>query len=252
MRPPSTHNKTSLNRRNFLNNTLRLVVLGSILPLQEACKNKPSKEQASSDPKSPETPVNNPFTSTKTKRIRKKWNRESLVVNTKTRTVHFPTSKVYKYYDEIKPKHLQVISVASWATALKEPVKWNKEQSGNILEILSLQHLRKGINDKSLKEATSTLAKAFTPACSNKKGVNQNMMNFRLHELMLQLLTLNTAIPDRWRVFNSLVKKPPRLRRRQKWMENEVNFNQRVSYILKRQNDYITRLTKRAGKYSFT
>jgi hypothetical protein len=78
------------------------------------------------------------------------------------------------------------------------------------------------------------------------------MMNFRLHELMLQLLALNTAVPDKWRVFNSTVKRPPRLRKRQKWMETEINFTKRVKYIQEHQNDYMARLTKRATKYSFT
>jgi len=81
-----------------------------------------------------------------------------------------------------------------------------------------------------------------------------NFTNFRLHELMLQLVALNNLIPqsEKWVTFNAKVKKPPLLRKRQKWMETEANFNERVNYIQTRRNDYITRLNQRAKKYSFS
>jgi len=65
---------------------------------------------------------------------------------------------------------------------------------------------------------------------------------------------LNNTIPpaNKWQAFNEKVKKPQALRKRQKWMETETNFNERIKYILDRQNDYITRLAQRALKYSFT
>ncbi len=249
MRQPLTHNKTSLNRRRFISNTVRLLVLGSIFPLQEACNNKSSKHPAGPGK---DSTAKKSQGSKKTPNNRKKWMHEGLVMNTQTHVMHFPTSKVYTYYDEIKPTHLREISLVTWVATLQGPVRLNREQSGNILEILTLQHLKQGVNDEYLNAATDTLAKAFTPAGENSKAVNLNTMNFRLHELMLQLLSLNTSIPDKWQVFNSKVKKSAILRKRQKWMETETGFNDRVKYIMDHQSDYMNRLTARARKYSFT
>ena len=239
----------SINRRSFVANTAKIVALGTLLlPLAEACNNKKSSTPSTKDngTKKPSQPSS--------KKKRKSWTHESLVMNSKTGVLHFPTSKLYRYYDEIKTSHLQNISLATWATQFQEPVKLHKQQSGNILEILTMQHLRQGVNDQSLTSATNTLAKAFTTSCENAKGFNFNSNNFRLHELMLQLIALNSGIAatDKWTTFNSKVKRPETLRKRQKWMEAEPSFTERVNYILNRQNDYITRLTQRAAKYSFS
>ena len=246
MSHPVSNNKSSFNRRHFISNTIKLAVLGSILPLEEACNNKSSKK---------EPPVaGKKTTHTSQKKPRKKWSYEKLVMNSKTKVIHFPTSRLYTYYDKIFPEHLQEVSLATWASQLQEPVRLHKEQSGNILEILAMQNLGNGINDDSLTAATETLSKAFTKECENSKGINSNTFNFRLHELLLQLIALNTGIAaaDKWNVFNNKVKKPEALRKRQKWMETETNFNERINYILNHKNDYITRLNQRAEKYSFS
>ena len=244
---PNTNN--AFNRRRFISNTFKLAVLGSLItPIEEACNN--NKGSAKKEP---------PVTSTKSthqskKKPRKKWSYEKLVMNSKTKVMHFPTAKVYTYYDEIIPKHLAEVSLATWASQLQEPVRLNKEQSGNILEILAMQNLHNGINDDSLNAAIDTVAKAFTKDCENSKGVNLNAMNFRLHELMLQLIALNRSISAeaKWQTFNNKVEKPEQLRKRQQWMASESNFNERVKYISDHQNDYANRLTQRAAKYSFT
>ena len=250
MRGKKNRKANSIDRRSFVGTTVKLVTLGTILmPLVQACNNNKSSKPILHDPEKDKK-----GTTASSKKPRKKWNHESLVMNSKTQVMHFPTSKVYTYYDEIKPNHLQEISLAAWASQLQEPVRLHKLQSGNILEILSLQNLRQGVNDEFLSAAADTLSKAFTAACENSKGVNVNTSNFRLHELMLQLLALNTGITgtDKWQVFNSKIKKPSTLRKRQQWMATEANFNERVKYILDHQNDYMTRLTERAKKYSFT
>ncbi|MFI5133573.1 MAG: hypothetical protein ACHQEB_04515 [Chitinophagales bacterium] len=242
------NDKKYFNRRHFISNTIKLAVLGSILiPVEEACKNK------SPQPTTPPPDKGNQKPHAK-KTSRKKWNYEKLVMNSKTNVMHFPTSKLYTYYDEIIPKHLTEISLATWASQLQAPVRLNKGQSGSILEILAMQNLAKGINDDSLSAATDTLAKAFTKDAEDSKGKNLNTLNFRLHELILQLIALNKTIPaeSKWQTFNAKIKKPEQLRKRQKWMETEMNFNERVNYILDHQNDYITRLNKRAAKYLFT
>ncbi len=239
MSRPPLHTKQSFDRRRFIGNTIKLVVLGSILPTA-ACNNGTSEKVAAKT-----TAIKQ---STKRKRIRKKWKHESLVMNSKTKVIHFPTSRMYKYYDEIKPKYIKEVAVATWTLQLRRPVRLNKQQSGNITEMLALRELGKGVNDQSLAAATNTLSVAFT-----KEYEKENIMNFRLHELMLQLITLNNMVPAnlKWKTFTTKVVKPPQLRKRQKWMETENNFNQRVKYISQRSADYKTRLSNRAKKYSF-
>jgi hypothetical protein len=181
------------------------------------------------------------------KKPRKKWNHESLVLNTRSKVLHFPTALVYTYYDEIKPSHLQELKPGSWSPGVETSSHLNKEQSGNILEILTLKELSTEINTTTLVIAIDTLSHAFTDQYENA-----NNKNFRLHELMLQLIALNDLIPadQKWLTFNAKIKRPPALRKRQTWMATEDNFMQRVSYISERRNDYILRLQKRASRYS--
>ena len=252
MKGKQNHANQPINRRNFLGDTVKVIALGSLLaPILDACNNK---KKSKTTPTGNDTVGNGKTSHRGKKNPRNKWSHESMVMNTKTKVVHFPTSKVYHYYDEIKSNHLQEISLAGWVSQMQGEVHFNREQSGNILEILTLRNLMQGVNDEYLNAATNTLAMAFSPACDNAKGVNANTTNFRLHELMLQLITLNTGIPttDKWQVFNSKIKKPTSLRKRQQWMASEINFNDRVKYILDRQPDYMNRLTERARKYSFT
>jgi hypothetical protein len=233
----------SKSRRRFISNTIKLTVLGTVLgPLQQSCNSKKPGE-----PGHPKDEKKKPGTASNNKR--KKWSHEGLVVNSKTGVMHFPTAKVYHYYDEIKPNHLQAVSLADWTNQLQEPKRLNKEQSGNIVELLTMQTLKGNFTSTSFVIAVDTLSTAFLPPYEKA-----NTLNFRLHELMLQLITLNSQIPNdqKWLTFNSKVKKPAQLRKRQKWMESETSFNERVNYILSHEEDYLVRLSKRAAKYSFS
>lgn len=248
----SHHRIPFLHRRHFLSTTFKIAALGSVLiPFTEACKGKDSGKT-----------VPGPGTKTGTgdkekrppKKQRTKWSRETLVINNKTNVLHFPTSRLYTYYDEIKGPHLQPVALAAWAAQLGGEVHFHKQQSGNILEILCLRELQAGINDASLSSAAETLARAFSSDCDNAKGLNLNSTNFRIHELMLQLVSLNNSIhaAEKWAYFSSRVKKPAQLRKRQQWMESETRFMERVNYILNQKNEYLSRLNQRAGKYIFT
>lgn len=237
----------SINRRSFVGTTAKLVTLGTLLmPLVEACGNKKSSHTGSTGPDTTRGKVSKNISK---KHPRKKWNHESLVMNTKSNVMHYPTAKVYAYYDEIKPNHLQEMSRAAWNPQSENAPKLNRQQSGNIMEILTLQELGKEINDSTLIIAIDTLSIAF-----GKEYEKANATNFRLHEMMLQLIALNSLIPmdQKWETFTAKVVKPAQLRKRQKWMETETSFNERIKYILDRQNDYKTRLAERARKYSFT
>ncbi len=238
--------RQTINRRNFVGNTVKLVTIGSLLmPIVEACGNKKSSNTGTGGP---DTTKGKTSKNRSSKHPRKKWSHESLVMNNKTRVIHFPTALVYTYYDEIKPNHLQKISRATWNPNAENSPRLNKEQSGNIMEILTLQELGKDINDTTLIIAIDSLSIAF-----REEYEKANARNFRLHELMLQLVALNNAIPadQKWVTFNAKVKRPEQLRKRQAWMSTETKFNDRVNYILQHRNDYTSRLNKRAAKYSF-
>jgi hypothetical protein len=245
---PAKKYKSAIHRRKFISNTVKLAILGSVLPIT-SCGDKSEKTK-----KDPGIRENKPPDITKPRgknTKRKTWSHEGLVMNTKTKVLHFPTNKVYSYYDEIKPGHLQEVGLTAWASQLDGPARLNKDQSGTIVEILAMQDLKQGITDESLKQAVGSISKAFDKECENSKGINSNNYNFRLHELMLQLIALNNTIPasEKWNVFNERTKRPSGLRKRQFWMQNEESFNERVKYILDRREEYVTRLSKRAAKY---
>lgn len=241
----------SSRRRRFLLDTCKIAILSMIIPLSEACNNKSKTTKTGKN----DTTKTGTTTTTRSKKNRKKWSYEGLAVNSKTKVMHLPSGKIYHYYDEIKSSHLQTVSLAGWAATLDGGAKINKQQSGTILEILALQELKNdGINDASLTRSAGILSKAFSEEINSRSGRNMNETNFRLHELMLQLIVLNNSIPkeSKWQEFNSKIKKPGTLRKRQTWMSGEAQFAERVNYISERRNDYQSRLTARAGKHSFT
>jgi len=250
MKQPPRYSNPSFGRRRFIGNTIKLTLLAGILsPLEQACKNKSQKPDITGPGNTKEKEKAH---TAKNINSRHKWNYEKLVVNSKTNVVHLPTSSVYIYYDEIK--NTRDVSVGDWENQVQGKLRFNKDKSGNILEILSLQKFKNVVDDNSLNSAMNTLAKAFGKECENSKGFNSNTTNYRLHELMLQLVVLNNSIPAtaKWKTFNEMVKKPAHLGKRQSWMENETNFNERVKYIQEREDDYKKRLSQRASKHSFT
>jgi hypothetical protein len=251
MKQPPAHSNPSSDRRRFIGNTIKLALLAGIVsPLEQACNN--NKSTNPDNPETGNTKNKNQTHTAKRKSTRKKWNQEKLIVNAKTNIVHLPTAVVYNYYDEIR--NTRNVNMNNWENEVQGQMRLNKEQSGNILEILSLQKLRNEVNDDSLNAAMNTLAKAFGREYENKKGINHNTTNYRLHELMLQLVALNNNIAgdNKWQAFNERVKKPQKPGKRAKWMETETVFNDRIRYIREREADYKKRLNQRASKYSFT
>lgn len=246
---------TANGRRTFITDTFKVVVLGAVLgPMTIACKSNNDTRKAA-DKKDGNKPTGKGSQPNRTRhKDRKQWTHEKLVMNTKTKVVHFPTARQYHYYDEIKAGHLQEISLAAWASTMTADMRFNRERSGNILEILAMNDLSKGIDTGSLTTATQTLSRAFAKDMTNSKGIHCNMYNFRVHELLLQLISLNESIPlgNKWQTFGSMVVKPPQLRKRQQWMSSEADFNERVRYIIDHQNEYLTRLQERASRYRFT
>lgn len=242
MEHSTEHSKKQFDRRRFIGNGLKITLLaGLISPLEQAC---------TSNTKSTDKKKTKDKTTTTKKNTRRKSTTEKLLINAKTNVVHLPTASFYVYYDEIK--NSKNVDLANWESQVSGQVKFNKNKSGNILEVLSLQKLRNGIDDNSLNSAMNTLAIAFSKDCENTKGVNLNLSNYRLHELMLQLITLNKYTPFKWSTFNDMVRRPEKIGKRQSWMADENSFNQRVKYIQERETEYKNRLTKRASKYNLT
>lgn len=234
-------------RRQFLGTTLKLAVLGTLIaPLEEACNSK--KKEPGTDGRPPVTDKNKQPRGTK--KPRTKWHQGGLVMNSKTGILHLPLAAAYTYYDTIKPEHLEAVDQSNWEGKLGEEVRFNKQQSGTILEILALQPLKGGVDATSLDRSLQILARAFSPACQDAKGRDLNERNFRLHELALQLIALHPGIADKWGYFTQLVKKPASLRKRQSWMGSPAAFSERTNYIAARQAAYADRLQKRANRYT--
>jgi len=237
------HSKNQPGRRRFISNGIKVALLTSLLsPLEQACNIK----SKNTDKKKTTRKTNTVSKNDK----RKKSTAERLLINSKTNVIHLPTASFYVYYDEIK--NSKNVNISDWESLVQGQPRFNKNKSGNILEILCLQKLRSGIDDNSLDSAIHTLSIAFSKECENSKGVNLNTTNYRLHELMLQLIALNNNMPSKWNTFNQMVSKPQKIGKRQSWMADENNFDQRVKYILDRETDYKSRLAKRAAKYNLT
>ena len=141
---PPDHNKLPFDRRRFIGNTIKLVAFAGIVsPLEQACKSKSSQQNTTIiDTATKKTKPSTHVAKHTTRRH--KWNQEKLVINTKTNVAHLPTAAFYNYYDEIK--HTRDVNIGSWENQVQGEVRLNKDKSGNILEILSLQKLKKWEN----------------------------------------------------------------------------------------------------------
>lgn len=183
-------------------------------------------------------------------RMRKVFFANKLILNTKTKVVHLPTEKIFTHYQDIAVKNQKVIELANWEEELKT-THFNKEKSGIILELLALQKLTTGINDKNLAATTNTLAMVFSPPY-----MDNNIYNFRVHDLLLHTIALNNSISPnlKWNEFrlataginyNSYSGLPQRM----KWLKTEIEFNNQVNYIINNRTTYMSRLKERAIKY---
>ncbi|MES1219861.1 MAG: hypothetical protein ABUT20_30450 [Bacteroidota bacterium] len=149
-----------------------------------------------------------------------------------------------------------MLDLKTWETVVKSPVHFNKEKSGIMLEVLALQKLDTGINNHNLAAAANTLAMAFTETYKASDGSIINKFNFRLHDLLLQTITLNDSIPSfqKWERFQSTTGKiyyneADRLPKRMKWLMTEQDFNKQVNYILDNKTKYEERLKQRAENF---
>src|SRR6185503_922681 len=153
MEHPSEHTNNQSGRRSFISNGIKAALLTSLLsPLEQACN---AKSKNTTKKKT----TNKTNTVSKNDK-RKKWTAERLLINTKTNVIHLPTASFYVYYDEIK--NSKPVNISDWESQLGGQPRFNKNKSGNILEVLSLQKLRHGVSDNVLTEAAKMLALAFS------------------------------------------------------------------------------------------
>ena len=181
---------------------------------------------------------------------------DKLVINLKTRVVHLPSGKIFSKYPTIKRQ--STLGFTNWETEVKPPYHFNKEKSGIIVEMLALTRLATGINDRTLTDAQRILAVGFTGMYKSKTGITFNKYNFRLHHMLLKVISLNSTIPSaqKWDKFQSatgninysLPDKRP-LPKFMGWLKTKTDFDKKVNYILQNKQSYTSRLLKRANRY---
>lgn len=228
----------SASRRKFLNNGLKLTALSALLlPLQKAVATTA-------------TAIN-----TSVKTIHKLLPIDKLVLNTKTKVIHLASGRIFSKYPTIKRQ--AIIGSATWEAEVKAPYRFNKEKSGIIIEVLALTRLAAGINDRSLTDAYRILSLAFNGTYKSKTGILFNKYNFRLHHLLLKVISLNSTYPlsQKWTKFQSatgninyaLDKRP--IPQFMSWLKAKPDFDKKVNYIIQNKTSYISRLAKRASTY---
>ena len=230
--------KSNASRRRFLGTGIKLAALSALLlPLQKAFGNSSSfiADHAQKLRQS----------------IRETFFADKLILNTKTKVVHLPSEKIFTHYQDIAGKNQKVIELGSWETQLKNPIHFSKEKSGIILELLALQKLATGINDKNLAATTKTLAMAFSPAY-----IDNNKYNFRVHDFLMQTIALNNGIPvtQKWNEFQLATGRINystefKLPKRMSWLKTQTEFNNQVNNIIKNKTTYTDRLKQRVVKY---
>lgn len=102
-------------------------------------------------------------------------------------------------------------------------------------------------NDK-LDNAIENLSIAFS-----NKYIYNNSHNWRLYELLLQLIAINESIrPElKWNRFFEIIKlvdfKFLKIPKRDIWIKSKIEFDKRVKYIQDNLADYTKRIENRVG-----
>ncbi len=181
-------------------------------------------------------------------KIKKVWHNESLILNTKTNIVHYPSEKLFTYYNQISNKHLSVIKFDDWESQVLPPKHFIKGKSGIIIERLALNKLTSPITDDKLNAAIITLGTAFSA-----DYYEHNSNNWRLYELLIQLIALNSSVKVelKWNQFFEAVKKIDfhllKVPQRNNWIKSREEFDKRVEYIRYNHGTYLKRLENRIG-----
>ncbi|MCW3110854.1 MAG: hypothetical protein JWQ09_5360 [Segetibacter sp.] len=171
------------------------------------------------------------------KRNRGNWSKENLVLNIKTNVAHYPSAKIFKYYNKIADKHISVVEFNSWKNKINSPKHFNKSKSGIIIEILALKELSIPITNDKLRQAIASVAIAFSKEYNNQQNYQMNSHNWRLYDLLLQLIVLNTSIKRelKWDNFSKIIQlvdfKQITIPKKNNWVNSKGEFDKRVDYM---------------------
>jgi hypothetical protein len=229
----------SVSRRRFLNTGFKLAALSAfVLPFQKALA------------------AGTAVIATAKKKFHEFLWIDKLVLNSKTGVVHLPSGKIFSKYPTIRRQ--AIIGNADWEIQVKPPYHFHKEKSGVILEVLALSRLASGINDRSLTDAYRILSIAFTGTYRDKSGLVFNKYNFRLHHLLLNVISLKGNYPlsqklekfqlATGRINYALQDKRP-IPRSMEWIKTKAGFDKKANYIIQNKTLYTDRLAKRASQF---
>lgn len=174
--------------------------------------------------------------------------RDEMFLHNKTKTLHYPY--VFKTYDKLKEEHFTNVNTSDWEKQLDEnSAHFTTEKSALIFEKLALKNLAGEINNEKLNRSAAILGRSFTTDYAK-----QNIHNWRGYQLLLQLIALNSSVPDneKWTGFGNIirdvnvsqVKKVPR---QNAWVTSQQLFDQRVQYIHQHSEEYMNRIKKRTA-----
>jgi len=178
------------------------------------------------------------------------WNYEYLVLNKKTKVIHFPNKKIFKYYKEIDEEHLRVIGFDKWKSELTAGNHFHKDTSGIILEKLALRQFLTGVDSRSLNAVVGILSFAFV-----KDYVRQNEFNWRIYDLLLTAIVLDESVASKNKqsVFFSVTSevnyKAMRVPRKNSWLKSHTDFESKVTYLRKNSIIVSNKLAERAKKF---
>ncbi|MDB5198454.1 MAG: hypothetical protein JWO92_417 [Chitinophagaceae bacterium] len=218
-----------------------IIYAGGLAELFSSCKNKTAQKDngaANNHPGKPKkTPVQrgNPYAG-----------RDEMFLHNKTKALHYPY--VFKTYDKLREEHVTPVNTNDWEKQLDENgAHFTKEKSALIFERLALKNLSADVNNENLNRSAAILGRSF------KTGyVKQNIHNWRGYHLLLQLITLNSAVAeaDKWATFSNAIKDADisqikKIPKRNAWIASQQLFEQRVQYIHQHTDEYMNRIKKR-------
>lgn len=167
---------------------------------------------------------------------------EVLYYNQKKKVLHYPG---LKEKEELHINEQQEIKIADWEQMLDSgQARFVKEKSGLAFEKLALRSYQANPTAENLQHSLTIVARAF----SNEYAMH-NRFNWRVHDLLAQLVALNDAVGDKWNYFTTAMQgvdmTKVKVPKRMKWVQSKDLFDKKAAYIAAHKNDYLARLKSR-------
>ncbi len=218
-----------------------VICTGGLGEFLASCKNKTApKDEGTTHSQHPRRPKKTPV-----QRGNPYAGRDEMFLHNKSKTLHYPF--VFKTYDKLKEDRVTSVNPGDWAAQLDNGAHFAKEGSALIFERLALKNLSAGINNESLGSSSAIFTRSF-----KTDYAKQNVYNWRGYYLLLQMIALNSAVPDtdKWSVFSNAIREAnvagiKKMPKRNEWITSQALFDQRVQYIHQHSDDYMNRIKKR-------